>query len=210
LVANVHKKETSSTDGMSTSVATSPLLKHRAEHIVPPRLQEIEAAFLRRDFPAFGKLAMQDSNQFHATCLDTFPPIFYMNDVSRAVANAVHAINAHYGRTVAAYTFDAGPNAVIYVLREDALDVLSLLMLAFPASESQKSGVVAGSDGYLLSSQAEETGKRVAAGVPAAPPAAVAAMRERSDAGQLLQMIHTRVGPGPQVVATEEKWWQEV
>jgi diphosphomevalonate decarboxylase len=210
MVASQAKKHTSSTSGMMTSVETSPLLAHRAAHVVPERMAQMEQAYLAQDFGTFAELTMRDSNQFHATCLDTFPPIFYMNDVSRAVANAVHAINAHYGRTVAAYTFDAGPNAVIYVLREDALDVLSLLMLAFPASESQKSGVVAGSDGYLLSSQAEETGKRVAAGVPAAPPAAVAAMRERSDAGQLLQMIHTRVGPGPQVVATEEKWWQEV
>ena len=111
------------------------------------------------------------------------------------------------------YTVTVPPiwvNVVIVAAPAPTTSVLSLLMLAFPASESQKSGVVAGSDGYLLSSQAEETGKRVAAGVPAAPPAAVAAMRERSDAGQLLQMIHTRVGPGPQVVATEEKWWQEV
>jgi diphosphomevalonate decarboxylase len=29
---------------------------------------------------------MADSNQFHATCLDTLPPIFYLNDTSRQVA----------------------------------------------------------------------------------------------------------------------------
>ena len=30
---------------------------------------------------------MRDSNQFHAVCQDTYPPVFYMNDVSkRAVA----------------------------------------------------------------------------------------------------------------------------
>ena len=32
---------------------------------------------------------MMDSNSFHATCLDTFPPIFYLNDVSRAVIRVV-------------------------------------------------------------------------------------------------------------------------
>ena len=56
---------------------------------------------------------MMDSNQFHATCLDTFPPIFYMNDVSRVVVAAVHALNKASGRNLCAYTFDAGPNAVI-------------------------------------------------------------------------------------------------
>ena len=42
-------------------------------------------------------LALQDSNQFHATCLDTYPPIFYMNDTSKKIANLVHAYNKHCG-----------------------------------------------------------------------------------------------------------------
>lgn len=53
--------------------------------VVEPRLAEIEKAYLEKDFSTFGKITMQDSNQFHATCLDTYPPIFYMNDVSRWV-----------------------------------------------------------------------------------------------------------------------------
>ena len=48
---------------------------------------------------AFAELAMADSNQFHSTCLDTFPPIFYMNDVSRAVIQVVHAFNSACGET---------------------------------------------------------------------------------------------------------------
>lgn len=51
--------------------------------VVEPRLAEMEKAYLEKDFETFGKLTMQDSNQFHATCLDTYPPIFYMNDISR-------------------------------------------------------------------------------------------------------------------------------
>lgn len=62
-----------------------PPLHHRpnSTKVVEPRLAEIEKAYLEKDFATFGKITMQDSNQFHATCLDTFPPIFYMNDVSR-------------------------------------------------------------------------------------------------------------------------------
>jgi len=66
---------------------------------------------------------MRDSNSFHATCADTWPPIFYMNDVSRAAIRAVEAINAKAGLLVAAYTFDAGPNAVIYYLDEVETEV---------------------------------------------------------------------------------------
>ena len=68
--------------------------------------------FPQKDFQTFAEITMMDSNQFHATCLDTFPPIFYMNDVSRAVVATVHALNKASGRNLCAYTFDAGPNAV--------------------------------------------------------------------------------------------------
>ena len=58
-----------------------------------------------RRFASFGELTMRDSNQFHATCLDTFPPIFYLNETSKAVIHLVHAYNKWKGRTAAAYTF---------------------------------------------------------------------------------------------------------
>jgi diphosphomevalonate decarboxylase len=118
LVVSDKEKDTSSTSGMETSRLTSPLLQHRAANVVQPRLEEMEAAYLSKDFETFGRLTMQDSNQFHAVCLDTYPPIFYMNDVSKAIIRLVHVINAHFGCVKAAYTFDAGPNAVIYTLEK--------------------------------------------------------------------------------------------
>lgn len=100
--------------------------------MVPERLREMEAAYLARDFPTFARLTMQDSNQFHATCLDTYPPIFYMNDVSKQIVHIVHRYNDAAGRVKAAYTFDAGPNAVIFVERDDLQEVVSLLLHCFP------------------------------------------------------------------------------
>ena len=44
--------------------------------------------------------APQDSNQFHACCMDTMPPIFYMNDVSKKIIAFVHNINTAAGRTL--------------------------------------------------------------------------------------------------------------
>lgn len=118
LVVSDKEKDTSSTSGMETSRLTSLLLQHRASHIVQQRLDEIEQAYLNKDFETFGRITMQDSNQFHAVCLDTYPPIFYMNDVSKSIIKLVHAFNEQMGKVVAAYTFDAGPNAVIYTLDE--------------------------------------------------------------------------------------------
>ena len=36
---------------------------------------------------------MRDSNSFHSTCLDTYPPIFYLNETSKRAIAAVHAYN---------------------------------------------------------------------------------------------------------------------
>lgn len=118
LVVSDKEKDTSSTSGMETSRKTSPLLAHRAAHIVQGRLEELEKAYLARDFDTFGRITMQDSNQFHAVCLDTYPPIFYMNDTSRIIIRLVHVLNEILGGVKAAYTFDAGPNAVIYTTEQ--------------------------------------------------------------------------------------------
>lgn len=104
---------------MQTTVQTSTLFKTRAESVVPARMKEMEAAIAAKDFESFAKVSMRESNSFHATCLDTEPPIFYMNDVSRAAIKAVEAINEKTGKVVAGYTFDAGPNCVVYYLDGD-------------------------------------------------------------------------------------------
>ena len=75
MVVSDKEKDTSSTSGMETSRLTSPLLQFRAASVVQPRLDKIEEAFRVKDFETFGQLTMQDSNQFHAVCLDTYPPI---------------------------------------------------------------------------------------------------------------------------------------
>ena len=43
-----------------------------------------------------------------AICLDSFPPIFYMNDVSKQICRLIAAINEASGKIIAAHTFDAG------------------------------------------------------------------------------------------------------
>ena len=79
--------------GMQTSVETSDLLACRASTVVPKRMKDMEKAIADRDFGAFAALTMMDSNSFHSTCSDTYPPIFYMTDASRAVVAMCHAFN---------------------------------------------------------------------------------------------------------------------
>lgn len=135
LVVSAAKKGVSSTTGMQTTVATSSLFAARANETVPKRMKAMQEAILSRDFEAFGKLTMMDSNSFHATCLDTYPPIFYLNDVSRAAIKVVEAINAAAGNIMAAYTFDAGPNAVIYYLQQNEKEVAGLFKALLGAKE---------------------------------------------------------------------------
>lgn len=188
LVVSDQKKETGSTTGMSTSVATSPLLAHRAAAVVPERLAAIEAAYLARDFDAFGKITMQDSNQFHATCLDTYPPVFYMNDTSRRIVGLVHRLNAASGdgHLKAAYTFDAGPNAVLYVRKEHVAEVLATVLEHYPPP-------LEGGEGYISSPAVAAAAASVADAVPEA--------LRCSDAdrcpGVLRKIYHTTVGDGP-------------
>lgn len=127
LVVSAAKKGVSSTSGMQATVATSALFPHRANVVVPERMVQMKQAIRDRDFETFADLTMRDSNQFHAVCLDTSPPIFYMNDVSRAAIRVVEEINRLAGKRVAAYTFDAGPNAVVYYLDENEDLVLGSL-----------------------------------------------------------------------------------
>lgn len=58
-----------------------------SQEVVPKRIVEMEEAIAKHDFPSFARLACADSNQFHAVCLDTLPPIFYMNDTSHRQAS---------------------------------------------------------------------------------------------------------------------------
>jgi diphosphomevalonate decarboxylase len=120
LVVSDAKKDVPSTEGMQATVATSTLFPMRAESVVPARMSAMETAIRNRDFSSFAEITMKDSNNFHATNLDTWPPIFYLNDVSRAVIRLVHNLNRAVGETICAYTFDAGPNAVIYYLERES------------------------------------------------------------------------------------------
>lgn len=139
---------------------------------------------------------MKDSNQFHSVCLDTYPPVFYLNDVSKAIISFVTAFNQVYkekmGSMGASYTFDAGPNAVIFLPRDNISLFIQVLAHFFPPLGSVEEYLGAGiefcqqvqndRDGFI-----NEISKKISV----------------SPSGSLKRIISTRVGGGPQVLATE-------
>ena len=192
LVVSDAKKDTSSTAGMSTSVATSELLKHRISNVVPSRMKAIEEAFLNKDFATFGEITMADSNQFHAVCMDTYPPIFYMNDISKSAIRLVHAYNQWAGEIRAAYTFDAGPNAVLYTLEKYCVEVGALMLHYFPEfgeNYINNADFAVEIQNYTLDATLLE---------------ATAKTGRTPNAGDVKMMYFTRSGPGPQRLPDSE------
>lgn len=144
IVLDAGEKDTPSTLGMQRSVETSPFLQYRAEAVAEPRVEQLQRAFEARDFDAFAKICMRDSNSFHATCLDTFPPISYMSDASRKVCKAVHAFNKMHGQALVAYSFDAGPNAVLFCKDDRARsEFVALLADVFRQAYLRPKGAIA-------------------------------------------------------------------
>jgi len=122
VVTKEKEKDTPSTDGMKLSVETSELLKYRAEKIVPTHMEKIKTAIVEKDWHTVFEVTMRDSNNFHATCCDTYPPIFYMSESSHSIIRTVDLINRQFKTNKLAYTYDAGPNAVLIIHKSVFVD----------------------------------------------------------------------------------------
>ncbi|XP_047105128.1 diphosphomevalonate decarboxylase-like isoform X1 [Schistocerca piceifrons] len=189
LVVHEKHKKISSKIGMEQSVKTSELLKYRVSHCIPQRIQDIKQAILNKDFERFSEITMKDSNQFHAVCLDTFPPAVYMNDVSHAIVNFVHCYNKLKGHNALAYTFDAGPNACLYMKEHDVPKVLGLLSVIFPFPGEEDSYI----KGIPINKDTIPQEMQAAFGM------------EQQMEGSLKYIIHTRLGNGPKELKSQNE-----
>ncbi|KAG9138850.1 hypothetical protein Leryth_007488 [Lithospermum erythrorhizon] len=201
-VVSSRQKETSSTSGMRDTVVTSPLVQYRAKEVVPKRIIQMEEAISNRDFSTFAQLSCSDSNQFHAVCLDTSPPIFYMNDTSHRIISLVEKWNRSEGTPQVAYTFDAGPNAVMIARnRTVATTLLQKLLYCFPPqADADLDSYVIG-DKSLLKEAGVSTMNDVEALV--APPELTTNVPAQRTKGDVSYFICTRPGKGP-VLLTDE------
>ncbi|XP_041982390.1 diphosphomevalonate decarboxylase [Aricia agestis] len=179
LVVADTKKHVSSKKGMKISAETSELMQHRIKHSVPRRTVEICDAIRERDFETFAEITMKDSNQMHAVVQDSYPPSVYMTDISHRITRMIHTYNDMQGSPKVAYTFDAGPNACLYLLEENVPEVLCLVKQMFPSS----------SNNFV-------TGLPL----PKKMPSKVDFPMEPFGTDLLKNVIYTKIGDGPQVV----------
>jgi diphosphomevalonate decarboxylase len=188
LVVNDNRKETSSTEGMQQTANTCDMMEYRVKQIVPRRMVQMEQAILNRDYETFADITMRDSDDFHAVCAATQPPIYYMNDISRRVVRVIHEYNMLSGHKKCAYTFDAGPNACLYLPRANVVEVLALIQTHFPPSDV--SGYFRGDQNVLQ----EAIQYRL-------PPHLQRLQKSDATNDALKYIIHTKIGPGPQVLS---------
>ncbi|KAJ3275493.1 diphosphomevalonate decarboxylase [Terramyces sp. JEL0728] len=202
LVVSDARKDTGSTEGMQLTVETSELLKHRIEKVVPQRMLDMEKAIAEQDFDSFAEITMADSNQFHAVCLDSYPPIFYLNDISKAVIKVVTAFNDKFTHTdengqkkgyKAAYTFDAGPNAVLYMHKEHVQEVLGVIDYLFPKKSTQKANEYYGRSKSAVDKVDKAKAQELCESLGLDP----------WSKGSLTRIISTSVGDGPRVLSKE-------
>ncbi|KAK3591002.1 hypothetical protein CHS0354_020360 [Potamilus streckersoni] len=183
LVVSDQQKSMGSTEGMQATLKTSQLMDRRIQ-CVPESVEKIKEAILKKDFKTFAEITMKDSNQFHAVCLDSCPPIFYLTDVSKQIIQLVHAFNSSCGITKVAYTFDAGPNACLYLLEEDVGRVLSLICHFFPPDKDDLNTFVQGLQTPSISPLKKD----------------VSFISLPVQRGAIQYVIHTQSGPGPSIL----------
>ena len=84
---------------------------------------------------------MRDAMSMHACMMDTFPPIIYLNEASKAIVRSVQDFNESKGEVACGYTFDAGPNAHVYCLEKNAGEVRKMLSQVEGVEQTIVSGV---------------------------------------------------------------------
>lgn len=126
LVVSDTKKTVGSTAGQQRSLMTSKIMLERPK-ITKERIDEIIWAYKGKNFPALAEVTMRDSNQLHAICMDSYPMIHYLSDVSFKLIDFVTAFNELVGSTKLGYTFDAGPNCFL-LMEEETISIVKYLI----------------------------------------------------------------------------------
>ncbi|KAJ8687554.1 hypothetical protein QAD02_023348 [Eretmocerus hayati] len=189
LVVSDSKKKVSSAEGMKRTLETSEFLKHKVDKIIPTRINEMQKAVLNSDFTTFAELTMKDSNEMHAACLAAYPPCVYMNDISHSIVDLVHKYNDATGTIKAAYTFDAGPNATIFLKERDVSEFVGILNNFFPMSDLYLNGYLKGIPIKAALPSSDLLGK---------------ICLTKQEPGRLKYVICTKVGDGPKQLPDSE------
>ncbi len=118
------EKFMSSRAGMKQTIKTNPVywkwVDYEEYELMPAFLEAIKS----KNWDAVFDMIIQASNGLHAMMLYTQPPIIYLNDISKYIINEVLELKKEIP---IAYTFDAGPNPVVFTLKKYTKNVIDAL-----------------------------------------------------------------------------------
>ena len=114
VITSSDEKKISSREAMKLTQEKSRLYKERIKSI-SRTLDAVRKAIAEKDFPALAEAIMKDSDNMHA-CIEE-AGIEYLNEKSYAIKDIVRELNS--SGIIAAYTFDAGPNAHIITTKKN-------------------------------------------------------------------------------------------
>lgn len=193
LIVDSGRKPVGSTEAMQRSVKTSEFLRNFK---LDDRVNALTEAILQKDFPTFAEITMKDSNRIHSVCQDTYPPVQYLNDTSHYIIQLVHMLNDYFGKPKVAYSYDAGPNACLFLLEESVPLVLSIVNHYLPP------GAVGNGEPYYKGEKVvlPKISSEVLKAIPLTP----------RPAGSLKGVIYTSVGDGPEVVHNNNHLLNEI
>ena len=123
IICDSEKKAVSSTEAMQI---VTPSLLARAEYI-ESRIISLKKAFQDRDFNTLASIIIEDSNDLHRVINES--GVNYLNKISEEIKDTVELFNNQ--TKLAAYTFDAGPNAWILIQHQNLADFLILILQKF-------------------------------------------------------------------------------
>ncbi|TGZ74367.1 hypothetical protein CRM22_000982 [Opisthorchis felineus] len=210
-VASSQEKSIGSTNAMQRTINTSQLFQRARCESVKQHELLLLSALHDRNFDNFARITMQESNQLHAVCLDTWPPCVFLTDVSLKLMNWVHVLNRCCGRTVVAYTFDAGPNAFLFAEESNVSFLLHLLVLCFGTKSCETISDVPSGDSTInlvhVTDPVDEMAKSLLfRGIKypmySRPIDAELLKALPRHEGGILHVISTEVGDGPRVLAS--------
>jgi len=115
-IVSKETKKVSSSDGME-AVKTSPFWKPRVKGI-PEKITQLYQAIKTRNIISMGEILEEDAISMHCVMMTQNPPLFYWNEYTMRVIEAVYALRAE--GVPAYFTMDAGPNVHILCRHEDA------------------------------------------------------------------------------------------
>ena len=124
-ISSEGEKRVSSVDGMKR-VPTSELFPCRLKSL-KGRLKTIKEAIKEVNFEKMAVAIMRESNNMHAIMLESWPPSLYLSGTSLEIMQKIVDLNDSHGTPVAAYTFDAGPNAHVYTTTKYSHEIAKML-----------------------------------------------------------------------------------